>query len=102
SEASPTSGFLVGLASSAHPTTAVRFAMRVAASGMALTALICLTFQPASAQTVQLPTFTFFSVGTTVSVPDQGAAFLGGVNRASQGRNEFGIPGMAFPGLQSR
>jgi hypothetical protein len=56
----------------------------------------------ASAQTVQLPTYTFFGVSTTVSVPDNGAAFLGGINRAASGGNEFGVPGLAFPGLQNR
>ena len=42
--------------------------------------------------TVQLPTYSFFSVGTSVSVPDRGSAYLGGVNRASTGSSEFGIP----------
>jgi hypothetical protein len=44
------------------------------------------------ATTVQLPTFSFFSTATTVSVPDGGSAYLGGINRASDGRNEFGVP----------
>lgn len=55
-----------------------------------------------SAQTVQLPTFSFTTVNTTVSVPDGGAAFLGGTNSASSGRSEFGLPGLALPGLQNR
>jgi hypothetical protein len=42
--------------------------------------------------TVQLPTFSFYSVGTTVSVPDRGSVLMGGINRASSGRNEFGAP----------
>jgi hypothetical protein len=46
---------------------------------------------------VQLPTFSFFNVSTTVSVPDGGSAFLGGVNRSAEGRNEFGVPGLPFP-----
>ena len=58
--------------------------------------------QQASAQTVQLPTFSFFGVGTTVSVPDHGATFMGGVTRAADGSNEFGVPGLAFPGFQNR
>lgn len=41
---------------------------------------------------VQLPTFNFFTVTTTVSVPDRGGVLMGGVNRASSGRNEFGPP----------
>lgn len=48
------------------------------------------------ATTVQLPTFSFFSTATTVSVPDGGSAYLGGVNRASDGRNEFGVPLLPF------
>jgi len=38
------------------------------------------------ATTVQLPTFSFFTVQTTVSVPDRGGAFLGGINRGRDGR----------------
>jgi hypothetical protein len=48
----------------------------------------------ARGQTLQLPTFAFTTVSTTVSVPDQGSAFLGGINRASDGRSEFGVPGL--------
>jgi hypothetical protein len=32
-----------------------------------------------------LPSFSFFSVNTTVSVPDRGGMYLGGVNRARDG-----------------
>ncbi|NQU23424.1 MAG: hypothetical protein HQ567_19255 [Candidatus Nealsonbacteria bacterium] len=46
--------------------------------------------------TVQLPTFSFFSVGTTVSVPDRGSVTMGGVSRSATGRNEFGTPLMPF------
>ncbi|MBX7167814.1 MAG: hypothetical protein K1X74_15890 [Pirellulales bacterium] len=41
---------------------------------------------------VQLPTFSFVSVSTTVSVPDGGTVLLGGIKRLSEGRNEFGVP----------
>ena len=79
--------------------------MRFSTLGLALTVLLCMwtievSAQPA--QTVQLPTFSFASVGTSVIVPDRGSAFLGGVNRDSEGRNEFGVPGIAFPGFQNR
>ena len=37
--------------------------------------------QPLTPTTVQLPTFSFFTVQTTVSVPDRGGAYLGGINR---------------------
>lgn len=39
---------------------------------------------------VQLPTFSFFSVSTTVSVPDAGDGILGARHRASQSRRRFG------------
>jgi general secretion pathway protein D len=42
--------------------------------------------------TVQLPTFRFVSVVTTVSVPDGGTVLLGGIKRLDEGRNEFGVP----------
>jgi hypothetical protein len=47
---------------------------------------------PASAQqlTVQQPVFRTFSATTTVSVPDRGAAYLGGVGRAADSRSRFG------------
>jgi hypothetical protein len=44
------------------------------------------------ATSVQLPTFSFFSVATTVSVPDGGSTYMGGIGRSSEGRNEFGSP----------
>ncbi len=45
-----------------------------------------------SGTTVQLPTFQFVAVSTTVSVPDGGTVLLGGIKRLSEGRNEFGVP----------
>ena len=45
--------------------------------------------------TVQLPTFAFTTVTTTVSVPDGGTVLLGGIKRLKEGRNEFGIPIMS-------
>jgi len=42
--------------------------------------------------TVQLPTFSFVTVTTTVSVPDGGTVLLGGVKRLSEGRTERGVP----------
>jgi hypothetical protein len=46
----------------------------------------------AAAQVVHLPTFQFFGINTTVSVPDRGAAYLGGVSRSSSGRTGRGLP----------
>jgi Flp pilus assembly secretin CpaC len=48
--------------------------------------------QPVFGQTVQLPTFEFFTVNTTVSVPDGGTALLGGVNSYAAGRDSAGVP----------
>jgi len=63
-----------------------------------LGSLLMLGFGAAVAQaqlpgsSVQLPTYSYFTGNTTVLVPDGGSAFLGGVGRASTGRNEFGSP----------
>ncbi|MCA9247856.1 MAG: hypothetical protein KDA42_12090 [Planctomycetales bacterium] len=51
--------------------------------------------QPAT--TVQLPTFQFFGVGTTVLVPDRGATYLGGINSSSSGASQFGVPLLPGP-----
>ncbi|HZZ27258.1 MAG TPA: hypothetical protein VFE46_04560 [Pirellulales bacterium] len=51
----------------------------------------------AAAQTVQLPSFHYFAVDTTVLVPDGGDAFLGGASSSSFGRSERGIPGFSGP-----
>ncbi|MCE9547460.1 MAG: type II and III secretion system protein [Planctomycetia bacterium] len=56
-----------------------------------LTALVGLP-AVASAQVVQLPEFHFTTAATTVLVPDQGEVLLGGINRASDGSNAFGVP----------
>ena len=45
-----------------------------------------------SGVTVQLPTFSFTTVTTTVSVPDGGTVLLGGIKRLSEGRSEYGVP----------
>jgi hypothetical protein len=56
--------------------------------------------QEAFAQAVQLPSFHFFTVSTTVSVPDRGAAYLGGVRRGASGRVGRGVPFLSkAPGL---
>jgi len=46
---------------------------------------------PQAPTTVQLPSFSFFTVNTTVSVPDRGGAYLGGINRARDGSVARGI-----------
>ena len=45
---------------------------------------------------VQLPTFSYFGTSTTVSVPDRGSAYLGGVHRARSGASRFGTPLLPF------
>lgn len=50
------------------------------------------TTRTTAGTTVQLPTFSFVTVTTTVSVPDGGTILLGGIKRLSEGRNEFGVP----------
>ncbi|MHB8969733.1 MAG: type II secretion system protein GspD [Pirellulaceae bacterium] len=42
--------------------------------------------------TVQLPTFIYTTVSTTVSVPDGGTVLLGGIKRLNEGRTERGVP----------
>ena len=42
--------------------------------------------------TVQLPTFAFTTVTTTVNVPDGGTVLLGGIKRMKEGRTERGVP----------
>jgi hypothetical protein len=49
--------------------------------------------------TIQLPSQQVFSVSTTVSVPDRGSAYLGGISRASSGSISRGVPGLSkLPG----
>lgn len=45
-----------------------------------------------SGTTVQLPTFAFQTVTTTVSVPDGGTVLLGGIKRMREARFEDGVP----------
>lgn len=62
------------------------------------TTVITLAATQALAQgvTVQQPTFSFSSTSTTVSVPDQGSAFMGGISRSAEGRTESGVPMLPF------
>jgi len=63
--------------------------------------------QPGS--TVQLPTFSYFGVGTSVLVPDRGRTVLGNISRSSAQIRQFGVPGpiggpwgIAAPGAGQR
>ena len=53
--------------------------------------------QQLPATTVQLPSFSIFSVNTTVSVPDSGGMYLGGVNRARDSSTTRGLRASAQP-----
>lgn len=52
--------------------------------------------QNASAGAVQLPTFGYSTAPTTVSVPDRGGVYMGGIKRSSSGRTESGAPLLPF------
>ncbi len=56
----------------------------------------------ARAQVVQLPTFRTFGMSTTVSVPDRGSAYLGGISGSSMHRRERGVPGLGHVPLAGR
>jgi hypothetical protein len=66
--------------------------MRYRPALLVFAAMLAVAMPIASAQnvTVQQPVFRNFSVGTTVSVPDRGGAFIGGVKRAGSSRKSFG------------
>lgn len=65
------------------------WACLIAAASLATSAM---AQNPAQAPTtVQLPTFSFFTVQTSVSVPDRGGAYLGGINTARDGRTSRGF-----------
>ena len=53
------------------------------------------------ATTVQLPSFSVFSVNTTVSVPDRGGMYLGGVSHARDGSTTRGFGPLANRGVGS-
>ena len=68
--------------------------------GLAILALLAAA-SIAAAQTIQLPSFSSFSVNTTVVVPDGGTAVIGGTGRAYSGANRFnGISRQQAIGVQ--
>ena len=67
---------------------------------IALTALFVFAANLPAGEVLQMPTFSFTTVNTTVSVPDGGTASLGGVSRLSEGRTTRGVPILGkVPGL---
>jgi hypothetical protein len=55
--------------------------------------------QPLPATTVQLPTFSVFTVRTSVLVPDGGMASMAGISRGADGRVMRGVGPLANRGL---
>lgn len=47
---------------------------------------------PLCAQTIQLPTQRIVGIGTTVSVPDRGSMYLGGIGQSQTGSDSRGVP----------
>ena len=45
-------------------------------------------------QLLRLPTLDYFSVQTSVLVPDRGGTYLGGVRRSTYGTSSYGVPGV--------
>jgi hypothetical protein len=88
--------------------------MRNRASLLGVSCALCLSSSAAAQQqrqptVVQLPSFSFFTVSTTVSVPDSargfGRVYAGGIKSAASGRNEFGppfLPGNVGIGQEAR
>jgi len=79
-------------------------------SSVAIALILCVMASTAVGQgqpppqvptTVQLPTFSFFTVQTTVSVPDSGGTSLGGISRGSDGSTTRGIGPLRNRGLAS-
>lgn len=60
------------------------------------TALALCCDHGASAQTVQLPSISYFSYSGSVLVPDRGATSLGSVSRSSMGRSSRGFGNRAI------
>jgi len=68
---------------------------RIRSSSLATASIAVMAFfavASANAEVVQLPTFRFFGLSTTVSVPDRGSAYLGGVSRSAMSSSEQGAP----------
>ncbi len=67
-----------------------RRACRVVTCSVACLLISFLSHPELEAQTVQLPTTRVFSLDTTVAVPDQGSAYLGGVGRSAASSSRRG------------
>ncbi len=67
--------------------------LRIAIGSLAMMTLA----SSALGQVVQLPTFNYFTIQTSVLAPDSGRGYLGGARRGAYGRSSRGVPG--FRGL---
>ena len=76
----------------------MRFATLLAIGGIVLAGDLTAFGQ---ATTVQLPTVSNFTVQTTVSVPDRGSAYLGGISRGADGRVTRGFGPLANKAIGS-
>jgi hypothetical protein len=65
------------------------------------TAIVANTIYAQPATTVQLPTFSRFTVQTTVSVPDGGTAYLGGIERGIDSSVTRGLGPLRSRGISS-
>jgi hypothetical protein len=74
------------------------FAILMLGSGIGLSAS---AQQPLPATTVQLPSYSYFSASSTISVPDRGGLILGGVNRARDSSTTRGFGPLANRGRAS-
>lgn len=66
--------------------------MKIQLGGMSFVGVLILATSARAQTAVQLPSFGFTTVNTTVSVPDQGSALLGGISRSSEGSVSRGVP----------
>ena len=56
------------------------------------TAVLAGSLAACGGEVIQMPTFGFTTVNTTVSAPDGGTVLLGGISRASEGSTTRGVP----------
>jgi hypothetical protein len=67
---------------------------------LSLLVLLVLSSAASAGEVLQLPSYSFTTVNTTVTAPDGGTAFLGGVSRLSEGATTRGVPILnKVPGL---
>ena len=60
--------------------------------GLSVSLVVSASARAQQTAIVQLPTFSYVTVNTTVSVPDSGRAFMGGVHRRRSAKTSRGLP----------